>query len=1370
VNASRPFLPPRGGHIQRQAEPPADLPARPPDLRLVPAAAAVWVVVLVGLGAGPGVAAVATAVAAIALLIAWGRRGRATAAVVAATGCAVAAGLVVTAHTLAAHEHPLRAAAERGAAATLWVVVRDDPRALRSTTAAGRPGATQVVVPATLLAAETGGGRWSGSGRVLLIAPGQGWTALLPGQRLVVEGLLAPATRVDLTVAVLRVRSAPRDVGPPPWWQNGTGALRDGLRRAAGVLPDGASGLLPGLAVGDTRGMADEVVDDFRAAGLAHLTAVSGANLAIVAGAVLGLLRLLRADPRLAAACGAAAVLGFVLLARPSPSVLRAAVMGGVVLLALALGRGRSAVPALAAAVLGLLLADPALASDPGFALSVLATAALVLVAPGWAAGLRRRGVPAGAAEALVVPAAACVATAPLVAGLSGTVSLVTVAANLLAVPAVAPATVLGVVAALLSAVWMPAAQACAWLAGPAVGWLVAVADRAAAVPGGVVPWPDGMTGAALLVVVVLTLHLLARSRRLRPLLLAVAVGLLLVLVPTRVVRPGWPPAGWAIVACDVGQGDALVLATGQPGRAVLVDAGPADGPVDACLDRLGVTALALVLVSHPHADHVGGLAGALRDRAVGAVAVGPVREPRWALERVRRQAAAAGAQVVQLEAGTRLGWTGLSLEVLGPQHPPGYVDPDDGTAVNDGSLVLRATTPAGTVLLSGDVEVAAQAQLLAAGAPVRADVLKMPHHGSRYQSPEFLAAVAPRAVLVSVGAGNSYRHPDVSLLGRLERAGATVRRTDVSGDVAVTVERGGGPSDAPGRGLELVSRGDPLPAPRRRRPSSGVRAGRRSVGERVISGVTTTLTTRSGPSSGVAGGEGRAHRLAARRDGGGGAQATRDRVEGLEPVTSDHQDGLGVGVELPGLDELLRGGDGDPPGGLGEHPLGAGQQPDALHDLLVRDVGDGATRAAHGVEHVRTVGGVADRERPGDRVGPHRLHHVVAVGERLRHRRAARRLRPEHPVRGGLHEAQLAQLMEALVDLGQLRAGRHGHHHLAWQPPTELLGDLEAQRLGALGVVRAHVDVDERPVFVLGGQLGRQPVDVVVVAVHGQQRAAVDGGGEDLGLLQRRRDHHDRVPPRAGGGRRHGVGEIAGRRAGEHPEAQLAGGRKGDRDHAVLERVRRVARVVLDPQRAHAQRRCQAVGLDQPGQAGLGVGVALDVRRYGEQLPVAPDRTGPGLDRLAGHVGEVVGDLERSEALGTGELGSERDLVAALATRQRAGRAEVEGGRRAGGRRGSQGHRKISSSSPLARVGIGTVIARARCSRDAGCRGFNGPVPLPLWMSHMWLWSLPGARSRAPPVGCRRRYGTRRGASSCGRRSARRFTSAQPDARRWRR
>jgi competence protein ComEC len=675
------------------------------------------------------VAGGAVALAACTATVIVHRRRRSP-ALLAAAGTAAAAGIVIAAHALLVTTNPLHEQALRGAAATLRVVLRDDPRSLRTSGPTGGPAAARVVVPAELMETTAGPGRWTGGGRVLLLAPAEGWRGLLPGQSVTAEGLLAPPERADLTIAVLRVRGGPRDVSAPPWWQSAAGGLRAGLRAAAGMLPPAAAGLLPGLAIGDTSALTSEVDDDFRAAGLTHLLAVSGANLAILTGAVLAGLRRLRADPRLSAAMAGVVLVGFVVLARPSPSVVRAAVMGAVTLVALGVGRARSALPALTAAVLVLLFADPALAVDAGFGLSVSATAALVLLAPRWAAALEARGVPRLAAEALAVPAAAFLVTAPIVAGLGGLVSPVAVLANLLAAPAVAPATVLGVLAALVAPVAPTAAGGCAWLAGWPAAWLIAVADRAAAVPGAALPWPTGTVGALLMVGALGGVAVVARRPRPRAVLLAALAGATVVIVPTRLVPPGWPPSGWVIVACDVGQGDAVVLATARPGWVVLVDTGPADGPVDACLARLGVRGIALVLLSHLHADHVGGLVGALRGRPVGAVAVGPVHEPAWALRDVARDAAAARVPLVALAAGRRLSWPGLTLDVLGPPHPASDVDPDDGTAVNDTSLVVRATTTAGTILLAGDAELAEQADLLATGLPLHADILKMPHGG----------------------------------------------------------------------------------------------------------------------------------------------------------------------------------------------------------------------------------------------------------------------------------------------------------------------------------------------------------------------------------------------------------------------------------------------------------------------------------------------------------------------------------------------------------------------------------------------------------------------------------------------------------------
>ena len=203
--------------------------------------------------------------------------------------------------------------------------------------------------------------------------------------------------------------------------------------------------------------------------------------------------------PKWAAALAGLTLVGFVILVRPSPSVLRAATMGAIGLVALAAGRPRAALPALGGAVLVLVLVDPELARSPGFALSVWPPPGLLLIAPRWRDALRRRGVPPGLAEALAVPAAAQVACAPVVAGMSGTVSLSAVPANLLAVPAIAPATVLGVLAAVVSPVARRCAQFLAWLASWPARWLVVIAHRGAGLPGGTLPWPGGAAGGLLL-------------------------------------------------------------------------------------------------------------------------------------------------------------------------------------------------------------------------------------------------------------------------------------------------------------------------------------------------------------------------------------------------------------------------------------------------------------------------------------------------------------------------------------------------------------------------------------------------------------------------------------------------------------------------------------------------------------------------------------------------------------------------------------------------------------------------------------------------------------------------------------------------------
>lgn len=768
------------------------------DFRLVPVAIIVWLGTLLALLSGWWWALVAGVGAGVLGAV---LRARVTSARQVSCGAALlmASALLLVPISLRLHtaEHePLRGPAAGGAEVLARIAVTARARPVRTEGYAAQPGRGRtVVLEAEVEEAAVDGAPVAGTPLVLVFADGDAWSEVVPGQVAVVRAGLAPVLGSGLAVATLRVRGPPLALTDPPWWQRAAAVIRAELRTAATrVLDPDEAGLLPGLVVGDTRGMTVQVEEDFLDAGMSHLTAVSGANVAIICGATLLLARAVRAGPRTAAAIAAAGLAGFVILVGYEPSVVRAGVMGAVGLLALYLGRRASALPALAFSVLALVTLDPALAASVGFALSVVATAGLVLVAPRWSAAMRERGVPVGFAEGFAVPLAAFAVTAPVIAGFAGEVSLVSVLANLLAAPVVAPATILGVLAACAVPFAPALAELLVRLAGPEAGWLVFVARQAAEVPGAVVDWPGGWGGGLLAAAAVGLLVLVARSRRGRVALVVVVAGALLVYVPVGVSTPGWPPERWTVVACDVGQGDSLLLATGDPGRAVMVDVGGDTGGADRCLRQLGVERLPLVLLSHLHADHIGGLSEVLAGRAVGGVAVGPGRRPDWAWRQVVALTRRHGVALLELTVGQRLRWRALELRVIGPRYVPGpAAASDDGTDVNNSSVVAMATTELGRVLLTGDVELAAQSDLLAAGEDLHADVLKVPHHGSRYVVPEFLASVRPRIAVISVGAGNRYGHPNRGVVDGLRYSGATVVRTDLHGDSALIAD-GDGP------------------------------------------------------------------------------------------------------------------------------------------------------------------------------------------------------------------------------------------------------------------------------------------------------------------------------------------------------------------------------------------------------------------------------------------------------------------------------------------------------------------------------------------------------------------------------------------------
>ncbi|MFJ9742444.1 ComEC/Rec2 family competence protein [Streptomyces sp. NPDC101166] len=821
----------------------------PVDLRLVPPALAAWATAAVALDASPGLltAVVLVCLTVTGVLLGAGRRerpasgasaGRSRATVAAVLLCVAAAAASAGLHGADLRRGPVPALAREYATVTVEAELTSDPRLARPRFTGDSRAPDSVLVDAEIRKVEVSAGRagvkeaagagpWEGRVRavavrtpVLLVvdvagAGGPGargraaraeWLGMLPSSRVRVTGRLAPASSGgDRTAAVLRVRerAGPVVVRGPTAAQRAAGRLRAGLREATDGLPADARALLPGLVVGDTSRITPELDEAFKETDLAHTLAVSGSNLTIMLALLLGppglaqhverrgLAPRLGISLRATALLGGVLTLGFVVVCRPDPSVLRAAACGAVVLLALATGRRRSLIPALATAVLLLVLYDPWLALSPGFLLSVLATGALLTLAPRWSAALRRRGVSPRLAEALAAAGAAQAVCAPVVVVLSARVSLVAVPCNLLVEFAVAPATVLGFAALATAPLAMPVAEALAWCAGWPAGWIAGVARTGAALPGAGLDWPGGWTGALLLAVATAALVPLGRRLTRRPWLCGICGALLLLVVvrppPLTRVLTGWPPPGWRLAMCDVGQGDATVLAAGA-GTGVVVDAGPDPVLVDRCLRALGVTRVPLVVLTHFHADHVAGLPGVLRGRAVGAIGTTEFEEPADQAEFVRREARERGVPMVRAAAGERRRVGALDWEVLWP--PPATTAAAEPDGPNDASVTLLVRTAGLRMLLLGDLEPPAQRALLRSPAAATlaggVDVLKVAHHGSAYQDPDLIRTLAPRIALISCGADNRYGHPAPGTVAALRASGAVVLRTDRDGALAV--------------------------------------------------------------------------------------------------------------------------------------------------------------------------------------------------------------------------------------------------------------------------------------------------------------------------------------------------------------------------------------------------------------------------------------------------------------------------------------------------------------------------------------------------------------------------------------------------------
>jgi len=710
----------------------------------------------------------------------------------------------------------------------------------------------------------TGSGSWSamvesvGSPKVgsrpavLVLAdpPGLRVAATLPwypevaaGDRVTVGGSLQPPKDDDYgsylrrigASGTLQARTLALDPGrgSGPW---------ESLRRAAAAAIDRA---IPapeaGLAAGILVGLRDRVDRDlaaaFTTAGVSHIVAISGWNIAIVAttlGALTG--KLGRRRRTIATGLAIAAYVAFV---GPSPSVVRAAAMAACAMLARDLGRPTSATAAMGLAVSGLLLLDPGFVGDAGFRLSVLATAGLIAWGTrlsGRLAGPSPGRLRAWLAESLGVSLAAQAATLSVILLDFGRLSIVSPVVNLVVAPFVAPAMAAGALALLAGLApgvglpglvatlggmpaWMllgvivgvvrfgaglpfasvtlePPANAVAALLAAAGVWAIARRSdpaRSRSEPDprrarSVVPAPPPRPAMGQRV---------TQSQRIAGALLAAAT------LAVSVAAIHRPDGATRITVLDVGQGDAVLLEGGRGGR-LLVDGGPDPGRLLVALDeRLPPwdRRLDAVVLTHPHEDHVAGLALLLKRYRVGRVfepgMIGPgPGYVAWNAELTAAGAVSGGSTGVtgptrwSLATGDRLAVDDVDLQVLWPD--PGTVPlhpADGGTAINNVSIVLLGDVAGHRFLLAGDIEQGIDPTLIARGLP-RVDFLKAAHHGSGTASTQaFLDAVRPRVAAVSVGAGNPYGHPVPATMARLRSVAGQVYRTDLDGSVTVTFD-----------------------------------------------------------------------------------------------------------------------------------------------------------------------------------------------------------------------------------------------------------------------------------------------------------------------------------------------------------------------------------------------------------------------------------------------------------------------------------------------------------------------------------------------------------------------------------------------------
>lgn len=736
---------------------------------------------------------------AMAAWAAWGLRGRSRGSwrvhllVCAIAACAVA--LSCAGRAASWQQPPWPLWVQQRASLTVDLRLTQTPQLREQTPWADGATQTDQTTQAVTAMASDERGSWLTQARVLVRVPGEVTSARLRrGDHLRCTARVSPGDQRAGVIARLDVLSV-ESWAPDAGWRGGLG--RSFQTALSGIGTDRAA-LVQGLALGEDADLSQPAREEIRSAGLGHLTAVSGANIAMVVGAAMWAARAAGAS-RAKALIPATVCLGaYVWLVGPEPSVLRAAAMASVVLVGILVGGG-TGIAALASAVSVLLVWDPGLASSRGFALSCAATWGLIAATPMGRRAIDRlaRQVPAplvapttALVSAVVTAVAAAVATAPLLASYGDGVSWAAVLANVMVAPVVPIVTIGGLAVAGVSLLAMPLAEFLAWLPGAGAGWIVVVARWADGLPGGRIVLPGTWHTGAMVALVLISVALMSRRWPGTPAWVAVAAVVAAVAQATVPPSVRGVPSDWAVTFCDVGQGDAAVLRAG-PDSVVIIDAGPEPDAVVDCLQRLGISQVAAVVLSHYHQDHVAGFAQVASHHKPGHLWVSPLAEPPTQVAHVQAAAVAAGWDAVVPVQGQTAQWGAVTVQLLAPGRLVA-----EGSPPNNASLVVVAevATASGSVrvLLTGDIEPEAQAALMSAVSDPLVDVAKVPHHGSANQHPRLPGWAKAEWAVVSCGIGNDYGHPANGTLRDWQRSGATTLRTDEQGDIFLSTDPSG--------------------------------------------------------------------------------------------------------------------------------------------------------------------------------------------------------------------------------------------------------------------------------------------------------------------------------------------------------------------------------------------------------------------------------------------------------------------------------------------------------------------------------------------------------------------------------------------------